>query len=366
MKERKNTSEALTGIAGLICNALLAAGKIVAGALTGLVSVIADGINNLSDCGASIVALVSFRVSKKPADREHPYGHRRMEYVASICIAFLVLILSFELGKESLGKAIAGTREAFVWWIYLILAISFAVKAGMFLLYRYVAAKTGSYLLRAAATDSACDCIATFSVLVGALISQFAGVAVDGWVGLLVAIFIAWQGISLLKDAGSELLGQAPDAQLVTRVKQLLMTGEGVVGVHDVRLFCYGKDVVYATAHVEMDAEVPSLRAHTVLDGLEREAAKEGIQLTLHLDPLVLDDEEATLLEERVRAAVEGIADGMDIHDFRLVHGACTKVLFEVAVPFDCPLSDAQLCDDIRRAVRVLGDYDPSVTVKRE
>ena len=155
---------------GMACNFLLAAGKIVAGAVTGLLSVLADGVNNLSDCGSSAVALFSLRLARKPADREHPYGHRRAEYVASMCIAFLVLVLAVELARESLEKVAAGTENVAVWWVYLILGLSVLIKAGMFFGYRAVAKRTDCDPLRAAATDAACDCIATLAVLAGTLI----------------------------------------------------------------------------------------------------------------------------------------------------------------------------------------------------
>lgn len=363
----KFSAQTRASVIGMVCNALLAAGKIAAGALTGLLSVVADGVNNLSDCASSVVALISFRVAQKPADREHPYGHRRAEYVASMCIAFLVLVLAVEFARESLDKILAGTQDASVWWVYLVLGVSVLVKAGMFVGYRAVAKRTDSDPLRAAATDSACDCIATLAVLAGALLAQYAHVAADGWVGILVALFIGWQGVKLLLEAGSKLLGQAPDRALVERLRAILLTGEGVLGVHDLRVYGYGKGVTFATAHAEMDAQLPALTSHAVLDGLERKVQEEtGVVMTLHLDPVVMGDEEAQELEQRLRAAVEGIAEGVNIHDFRLVRGTTKKAVFEVGIPFDCPMSDSEVENTVSRAVRLLGDYEPSVTVERE
>ena len=363
----KFSAQTQASVIGMVCNALLAAGKIAAGALTGLLSVVADGVNNLSDCASSVVALISFRVAQKPADREHPYGHRRAEYVASMCIAFLVLVLAVEFARESLDKILAGTQDASVWWVYLVLGVSVLVKAGMFVGYRAVAKRTDSDPLRAAATDSACDCIATLAVLAGALLAQYAHVAADGWVGILVALFIGWQGVKLLLEAGSKLLGQAPDRALVERLRAILLTGEGVLGVHDLRVYGYGKGVTFATAHAEMDAQLPALTSHAVLDGLERKVQEEtGVVMTLHLDPVVMGDEEAQELEQRLRAAVEGIAEGVNIHDFRLVRGTTKKAVFEVGIPFDCPMSDSEVENTVSRAVRLLGDYEPSVTVERE
>lgn len=363
----KISAETRASVIGMICNLLLAAGKIVAGTLTGLLSVLADGVNNLSDCGSSVVALVSFRVAKKPADKEHPYGHRRAEYIASMCIAFLVLVLAVELARESLDKIVAGTESASVWWVYLVLGISVFVKACMFVGYRVMAKKTDCDPLRAAATDSACDCVATLAVLAGALLSQFAGISADGWMGILVAIFIGWQGVKLLLEAGSKLLGQAPDEALVAQLRSILLTGEGVLGVHDLRVYGYGKGVTFATAHAEMDARISALESHAVLDGLEKRIlAETGVVMTLHLDPVVVGDEEAKELETRLRAAVEGTVEGMNIHDFRLVRGSTKKAVFEVGIPFNCPMSESEVENTVSRAVRLLGDYEPCVTVERE
>ncbi len=363
----KFSAEARASALGMVCNLLLAAGKIAAGAVTGLLSVLADGVNNLSDCASSVVALISFRVAQKPADREHPYGHRRAEYVASMCIAFLVLVLAVEFARESLEKVTAGAGNASVWWVYLVLGVSVLVKAGMFFGYRAVAKRTDSDPLRAAATDSACDCVATLAVLAGALLSQFAGISADGWMGILVAIFIGWQGVKLLLEAGSKLLGQAPDEALVAQLRSILLTGEGVLGVHDLRVYGYGKGVTFATAHAEMDAQISALESHAVLDGLEKRIlAETGVVMTLHLDPVVVGDEEAKELETRLRAAVEGTVEGMNIHDFRLVRGSTKKAVFEVGIPFNCPMSEREVENTVSRAVRLLGDYEPVVTVERE
>ena len=361
------SAEALASAVGMVCNFLLAAAKIFAGAVTGLLSVLADGVNNLSDCGSSAVALISLRVANKPADKEHPYGHRRAEYIASMCIAFLVLVLAVELARESLEKLLAGTQDAAVWWVYILLGASVLVKAGMFFGYRIVAKRTDCDPLRAAATDSACDCIATLAVLAGALVTQSAPASADGWAGILVALFIGWQGVKLLLEAGSKLLGQAPDAALVERLRAILLAGEGILGIHDLRVYGYGKGVMFATAHAEMDARLPALTSHAVLDGLEKRVQEEtGVVMTLHLDPVVVGDEEAKELEGRLRAAVEGTVEGMNIHDFRLVRGTTKKAVFEVGIPFDCPVRDEQVLDDVCRAVRLLGDYEPVVTVERE
>lgn len=354
-------------MAGIALNFALAAAKITLGAVTGLVSVLADGVNNLSDCGSGIVSLVSFRIAQKPADKEHPYGHQRAEYVASMLISFLVLLLAVEFFRESLERVIADTPSQGPFYLYILLGVSVAVKAGMSLYYRAVAKKIGSDTLKAAGVDSACDCLATLAVIAGLAVSRFVSVPADGYAGVVVALFIAWEGLSLLREAGSKLLGQAPDPALVSRIRAIILGGEGVLGVHDLRVYRYGRDRFYATAHIEADAREPALLSHEHIDAAEREVLRlTGMELTAHFDPVDPDDAEARELEARIRAATEGMYGEMDLHDFRLVRGAKKKIVFEVGVPFDCKAKDGEIASAVCCAVRLLGDYEPCVTVERE
>lgn len=351
---------------GIVCNVLLAASKITVGLIFGLVSVAADGFNNLSDCGSSAVALVSFRISEKPADKEHPYGHRRAEYVASMIIGFIVLFLAVEIFRESINKIIQNPTFTGTYLVFLVLGLSIAVKAGMFVFYRIMAKKLQSDALRAAATDSLCDCIATAAVIIGAIVSRYAGVSVDGWMGLAVALFIAVQGIRLLIETGSKLLGQAPDEELVKNIRTYLLSGNKVLGVHDLRVLVCGRDIYFATAHVEMDASLPALEAHEVLDGLESGVlAQFGVNLTAHLDPVDMLDTEARELERRIKSVLEGLEEGLGVHDFRLVRGKKTKLIFDACVPFSCKLSDAELGAKIKDRLQFLENFELVITVER-
>lgn len=365
-----NSSNKTKGIAvvsiGLACNLLLAVAKIVLGFLTGMVSVIADGFNNAGDCGSSAVSLVSVCVAAKPADKVHPYGHRRVEYVASLVTGVLVLAVAVSLLKDSVQKIIVGIVDVVTPAVYIVLGVSIIVKAAMFIYYKVTAAQIHSDSIRAAAVDSLCDCIATAAVVVGAVCAEF-GVAADGWAGVAVVVFVGWQGIKLVREASSKLLGQAPDAEQVGRIKSLILSFEGVLGLHDMHVFCYGDGVSYATVHVEMSAELSAIQAHAVLDEIEREVLRrENVQITAHLDPIDLCDNEAAELEKAVRHATEEIVDGLEIHDFRLIRGAVNKMVFDAGVPFDCKLSDGEILRVIENTVRELGDYELSVTVERE
>ena len=355
----------LTSAVGIVCNLLLSAAKITVGLLFGLVSVIADGFNNLSDCGSSVVSLVSFYISEKPADREHPYGHRRAEYIAAMVTGFFVLFLAVELVRESIGKIIENVTPDGSWIVYLVLGISVAVKAGMFFYYRIMARGLSSDALKAAATDSLCDALATSAVIVGIVILQFTGFPADGWAGILVALFIAWQGVKILLEASSKLLGQAPDIELITKIKETILAQSGVLGLHDLRVYSYGKGVSFATVHIEMDAAMPAIEAHEIIDGIEQEIKETlNVSLTAHLDPIDLQDKEARELERSVRETAQKLS--FEIHDFRLVRGATDKVIFDVGVPYSCKMGDEEVRTKLEELVKGFGEYKTVITVERE
>lgn len=367
MDEKKMRVGDAVSAVGICLNFLLAAAKIIFGALFGFISIAADGVNNLSDMGSGIVSVVSFRIAAKPADKEHPYGHQRAEYIASMLIGFFVLMIAVELVRESVEKIIAWEVGDVTLWAFVLLAISVGVKAGMFVMYRVAAKKIGSDVLSASAADSLSDCIATFAVIAGMLISRFAGVPFDGIAGLFVVAFILFEGIEIVKKASSRLLGQAPDPELVNKIKEILLAGEGVLGVHDLKLFGYGSQKFFATAHIEMDANLPAIKTHDAIDALERRVFTETqVELTAHFDPVDPSDEEAKELEARIRAAVEGVYEGMNLHDFRLVRGEKTKIIFEVGIPFALKVKDEEVKSTVISAVKLLTEAEAVITVERE
>ena len=354
-----------TSLFGIVCNIGLATAKITVGFLFGLVSVLADGFNNLSDCGSSVVSLISFYISDKPADKEHPYGHRRAEYVAAMVTGFFVLFLAIELLRESVEKIIANVVSDCSWIVYLVLGISVAVKAVMFLYYRIMAKKLNSDALKAAAVDSLCDCVATTAVLIGIVILQFTGFPADGWAGILVALFIVWQGVKILLETSSKLLGQAPDHELLQKIKETILAKNGILGLHDLRVYNYGKGVSFATVHIEMDACLPALEAHAMIDGIEQEIKETlNVSLTAHLDPIDLQDTEARELENKVRVAAEKLT--FEIHDFRLVRGATDKVIFDIGVPYSCKTTDEEVRAEMEELVKGFGEYKTVITIDRQ
>ena len=357
----------LVSAVGIACNTALAASKITVGAMLGLVSVMADGFNNLSDCGSSVVSLISFGISGKPADKEHPYGHRLAEYIAAMITGFLVLFLAVELMKSSVEKIASGGGADEALAAYIVLAASVLVKAGMFAFYRAAAKRLNSDALRAAATDSLCDCISTTAVIAGVVVWQFTGFPADGWAGALVSLFIVWQGLKIIAEASSKLLGQAPDPALTDKIKSIIRSGDGVLGMHDLRIYGYGKGVSFATVHIEMDASLPALAAHTVIDGIEHKVKDElNVTLTAHFDPVDLTDAQAFELKDKVLALVTDMNEGLEMHDFRLVRGAENKVIFDIGAPYDCKKTNDELETEIAEKIRALGEYTPVITIDRE
>ncbi len=360
-KSRQGT---IVGIVGITCNLLLAAAKITLGALSGLISLVADGVNNLSDCGSVTVSLVALRISEKPADEEHPYGHQRAEYIASMAISFLILMLAFELLRESVESLIAHTSRSGNLGVYILVVASIAVKGGMFFFYRIMAKRLSSDSLRASALDSACDCLATLAVAVGLILSAY-GIFADGYVGLFVALFIGWEGLSILRDASSKLLGNAPDPKLTEQIRSIISCGQNVLGFHDLKLYKYGPNKFYAVVHVEMDESLSAVQTHAHIDEIERTVFSEtGVELTAHLDPVNLADSEARHAELQIREKISLLGQ-IDLHDFRLERGENTTAIFELGVPFSCKLSDEEIARKAQNIVRELG-YDPKFTVERK
>lgn len=358
-----------SGVLGIACNLLLAGAKIALGAVSGMISVLADGINNLTDCGSNTVSLIGFRVSGKPADSEHPFGHRRAEPVAALIVAVLILAVAAELAVQSVQSIFSPQEGGFSLALILVLAAAIAVKLFLFAFNLALARAFGSDALKATATDSLTDCAATAAVLACLFISHYTGVALDGYAGVLVAAFIAFAGGSVLKETVSKLLGGAPDRETVRRIEDCVLGCGGVRGLHDLTVHSYGQDKLYATVHVEVDAHMPLMATHDLADAIEQQFAEEtNILLTVHIDPLVLDDPKVNRLREETERAVRGIDPSLRIHDFRLVGGEThANLVFDVAAPFECALSDAQICARIKDAVARMGDhFGAVVTVDRQ
>ncbi len=326
----------VSSLIGIILNALLGCAKVALGVIFGLISVIADGLNNLSDCGACIVSFVGFKLAAKPADREHPFGHGKTEYIASMIVSILILVVAAELIKSSAEEIFEPQPSVFSVITVIILAVSMLVKTAMFVFNLRLAKAVDSVALKATAADSITDALATCVVLAGIICLRFTGAFIDGYLGLAVAVLIAVEGIKLFRDTMSKLLGQTADTKTVQTIKERLLSYDGVLGVHDLTVHFYGENNIYATAHIEVDANVSALVSHEITDKIERDFAQEyKISLVTHLDPVVLDDPETLDAKAAAEKVVRAINPDFTLHDFRLVrHAPLDRVIFDVSVPF--------------------------------
>ena len=359
----------ISSIVGILANVILSVCKIVVGIVSGFISILADGLNNLSDCGSSAVAYVSFKMSSKPADKEHPYGHERIEYISSMAVAFVILIIAFELAKESIMNIISPKALEFSVIAVVVLAVSILVKVLMFAFNRAMAKKINSDLLKATAIDSLSDSISTSAVLLSVLIGKFTGLYIDGYVGVIVALLIAWSGIKILKETASKLIGQAPDRDLVLQIKTRILSRPEVLGIHDLNIYSYGPNKYFASVHIEVDANVDVIESHEVIDEIEREFLEEtNVVLTGHLDPIVINDEEVNDLRKKVSFIVKDIDEEFSMHDFRIVRAVnYTNLIFEVAVPFETKLSDGEIEKLIKTRIKQLGkEYRPVIIVEKQ
>lgn len=365
----REKSGKVAGAIGIATNLLLFAIKLAAGFLSGSVAVMADAVNNLTDSGSSIVMLVGFKLAGKPADEKHPFGHARMEYLSGVIVSFLVLFLGLELGRTSVEKIISPQPADFNLLALGILAVSVVIKLWQCFFYRSVGKTIHSDTVFATSSDSRNDAIATTVVLLGALITRFAGANLDGVLGLAVAVFIVISGVKLVIETGNPLLGVAPDEALVKQIYEKILSYEGVFGIHDLTVHNYGEGKCFASVHCEVPAERDILLSHDIIDNIERDFEKDlGIHLVIHLDPIVTGDERTNKLREQVGKLLHVVVPQASMHDFRVVWGVThSNVVFDVAVPFSLQDSDQQIQERISQAVQTLDPtYRTVITVDRE
>ncbi len=358
----------LAGVVGIILNVLLATAKIVVGALTGALSVTADGFNNLTDCGSNVVSVIGFKVAEKPADKEHPYGHQRMEYVAAMIVAFIVLVVAVELAVESVGKLIEPEKSEFSIAAVIVLGASVLVKLWMFFFNRCLAKRISSPALKATATDSISDSAATLAVIVALIISHFTSVDLDGVMGLLVAVLIAVAGIGIFRTTLSRLLGEAPSQEVVQGIKDRVTGFRDVLGLHDLNVHSYGKKL-YASVHVEVDSRMSINDGHELADEIERDfAANTEIVMVVHVDPIAVDDPVADRYREMTLGVVRAIDPAYGIHDFRVVNGVSRiNLIFDVAIPYDGKLTEQEVEARVKDAITAIDPkLNPMPTVERQ
>ena len=327
----------LSGAVGIGCNALLFLIKLLAGSLTGSVSITADAMNNLSDASGSLVTLIGFRMADKPADAHHPYGHARAEYLSGLGVAVLILFIGFELVKSSVVKIFRPEPVIFSAAAMGILAVSIGIKLWLCLFNRKLGRYIDSAALLATAADSRNDCISTGAVLAAALAEQFLGIPIDGFMGLGVAAFILVSGWKLAGDTVSPLLGENADPRLRQKIADYIRSQPKVLGFHDLMVHDYGPGQRYASLHVEMDHREDPLECHERIDTMERECLRShNVHLVIHYDPIITDDPERNRLKERCTRLLQQRDERLALHDFRMVQGRKhMNLVFDVALPND-------------------------------
>lgn len=348
----------LCGAVGIGLNLLLFAVKFFAGSVSGSIAITADAFNNLSDAGSSLVTLLGFRLAGRKPDPEHPFGHGRMEYISGLVVAGLILLMGVELGKSSLDKILHPEEVVFSPLVLAILAVSIGVKLYMFYYNRAVGKKIRSAAMGATATDSLSDAVSTAAVLAATLVGHFTHLNIDGWVGLLVALFILYSAYKAAQETLSPLLGQTPEPEFVEHIQQIVLSYPEVQNIHDLVVHDYGPGRVMISLHAEVPADGDLLQLHDVIDNIEHRLQKElGCMAVIHMDPIVTDDPQTAHLRTVVAEKVRSIDPRLTIHDFRIVPGAShTNLVFDTVVPYDVKLTPAQVQKRIGELVKELGE----------
>ncbi len=335
----------LSGVVGIICNVILFAFKFFAGIITGAVSVSADAFNNLSDAGSSIITFIGFKMAGKPADIDHPYGHGRIEYIAGLIVSMAIVVMGYELFTQSIDRIVNPQNTVFSVLSVAILIGSILIKMWMALFNRYMGKKLDSAAMLATSADSLSDCISTAVVLISLFISTFTGVNVDGIAGIIVAVFVFMAGFEAAKDTLQPLLGQPPEKEFVDALESLITENECIIGVHDLIVHNYGPGRVFASVHAEVPYKMNMLEAHDIIDLAEQKVKEKlGCELSIHMDPVVTDDDEINELRTLVKTVINDISSELKMHDFRVTKGPyITNLIFDVVAPFGYKLSDEEL-----------------------
>lgn len=336
----------LSGIIGIISNLLLCIIKILTGFVIGSFAYIADGINNLSDAGSSIVTLIGFRLASEPADTDHPFGHQRVEYLTGLIVSFIIVAIGIVLMKSSIESIInPGDGAVFSVVSAIILGISILIKCLQSVFYHKVGKMIDSTAILATSIDSLNDCISTGIVLIASIISLFTDLKLDGWMGCVVSIFIIISGYKLIREAMSPLIGEKPSKELVDDIVQRILSYPKVLGIHDLVIHSYGPGKIFASIHVEVDAEESILVTHDQIDNIEQDfREKLGINLVIHMDPIDTKDESTQELKEEAFRILQSIDIVLSFHDFRVVKGEThINVLFDVVTPMRYKMSDKEL-----------------------
>lgn len=348
----------LAGVVGIVSNTAISVMKIGVGLVFSSISILADGINNLTDASSSLITLIGFRMAAKPADEDHPYGHARIEYITGLIVSFLIIMLGGQMLKASVEKILHPDALQFSLLAVGVLVVSILMKLWQARFNMKMGEAIDSATLKATGADSRNDVISTTAVLISLFIGKLTGYQLDGFMGVLVALFIVWSGISLIKETSDPLLGLAPDPTLVGEIQSRVMEHEGILGLHDLVVHDYGPGRVFASVHVEVDANENLMKSHDMVDNIEKEISSQlRIHLVAHMDPVDTKDPLTQTVKQQLREIVEEIPEILSTHDLRVVSGYTHhNLVFDIVISPGCEKSDGQLKAMIAGRLK---EYDP-------
>jgi cation diffusion facilitator family transporter len=358
----------LAGIVGIITNVFLFILKIIAGSVFNSIAITADAINSISDAGSSIITIVGFKISIKPADDEHPYGHARAEYISGFLISIIIIQLGLELIESSVKKILNPEPVVFSYLTVVILLVSALIKLWQGKFNKTIGSRIDSAALKAAGTDSINDVISTISVLAAIIFAYATGIQIDGYMGIAVALFIIYSGIKLISETINPLLGHAPDKDLVEGLCKKILSYDGVIGLHDLMVHSYGPNKWYASVHVEVPSDQDLLKSHDIIDTIEKDVLAEwDIHLVIHMDPIVTDDELTNTVRGKVEQIIKELDPSLSMHDFRMVTGPThSNLIFDVLLSVSYKERDEKIRDKIQKEVyKIDPTYNCVITLDR-
>lgn len=368
LKVRRNYGT-LSSVVGIICNVFLFILKYIMGTLSGSISVVSDAFNNLSDSAGCMVTLLGYKLASKPADKDHPFGHGRMEYLTALTIAVLILIVAFELFRNSVNKIIHPEKLTFSLIVLISLLVSILIKLWMSFFNAFLGKKINSSVMLATAKDSRTDVIATSATCIAVISSLYTNLPVDGIMGLVVSLFIFKSGIDIVKDTVDNLLGKPVDSDIVYAIKEMIGESDKIIGIHDLVVHNYGSGNMIGSLHAEVKSNEDFVFVHDMIDELERRIHKElNILMTIHMDPIETDNEQVNLSLDMIRNIILDIDPCLQIHDFRLVAGDThTNLIFDIVVPYDCKYNNDDIKELIDKQLDKMEDnYYTVITFDRE
>lgn len=347
-------------VVGIVTNAALFGLKFILGSMMRSVAVIADGFNNLSDAASSIVSLIGFKVAGKKPDAKHPFGYGRIEYIAALVVSFLILTTGLSVIKDSFANIIKPESLSVTLGGFIGLGISIVAKIVLGLYTKRLGKKIDSISLIASGTDALNDVVVTFATVISMVVFMIFKVNIDGYIGCVVAFFIIKAGIEVVTDALGPLLGQPADKEIVDKIEEIILSGEGIVGVHDLVVHNYGPGRIFASAHAEIPSDCDLLRMHDIIDQIETKIFKEiNVEITIHFDPIDVNNDNLARMREKVAEIVNNIDSTLKFHDFRMVSGHThTNLIFDIVYPYNCKLKEEEVLEKIDEKIDELSDFD--------